>query len=312
MQINIRQLESFFAVAEELHFGRAAERLHLSPARVSDAVATLERRLSLRLFTRTTRRVSLTEHGQWFLERAQGPFAELQRLHDEARLRSGLGEVVVAYTPDLGHLLVPGLLVSGDEDQPRSTPPWKPTVMHTADQLRALEAGTIDLGLCWSPPTLEFLSSTPLAEVAMVAVLRKDDQFASREGVRLRDLGGRPILLTPRGVNPVIDAEIQSDLAAAGIPSAQVTEVPRTDEMALQVAAGRGVGLHPGTIAITSPVPGLVYRPIIDPTRTVRISAIQRSDVVHPDVPLVLESLRKVVEGLGLTLDMDVLTPDAD
>ncbi|HEY0935256.1 MAG TPA: LysR family transcriptional regulator [Trebonia sp.] len=71
--VNLRQLECFLTVAEELHFARAAERLHLSPASVSEAIGALERRVGGRLFVRSTRRVSLARHGAAHTRSAPDP-----------------------------------------------------------------------------------------------------------------------------------------------------------------------------------------------------------------------------------------------
>ena len=99
--VELRQLRYFVAVAEELHFGRAAERLHMSQSPLSRAIRELERELGLVLFVRTTRRVELTPSGTALLERARRALAEIDAAVDEAR-RAGVpegGVLSVGYTP---------------------------------------------------------------------------------------------------------------------------------------------------------------------------------------------------------------------
>src|SRR5882757_2956215 len=138
--IHLRQLECFLAVAEELHFGRAAQRLRLSPSSVSEAVAALERRLGGQLFERTSRTVRLTGPGATFLREVREPFERIVRAHRTVRadlLRRR--EVVIAHTPELGHLvlpLLPPMRARGPAEDERR---WRPVLMHTPEQIRGVE-----------------------------------------------------------------------------------------------------------------------------------------------------------------------------
>ena len=101
LPVELRQLRYFVAVAEELHFGRAAERLHMSQSPLSRAIRELERELGLVLFVRTTRRVELTPAGSTLLERARRALAEIEAAVDDARRTADpdAGVLGVGYTP---------------------------------------------------------------------------------------------------------------------------------------------------------------------------------------------------------------------
>src|SRR5215210_5038919 len=101
LPVELRQLRYFVAVAEELHFGRAAERLHMSQSPLSRAIRELERELGLVLFVRTTRRVALTPAGAALFERGRRALAEVDLAVDDARraARSESGVLGVGYGP---------------------------------------------------------------------------------------------------------------------------------------------------------------------------------------------------------------------
>ncbi|NUP16105.1 MAG: LysR family transcriptional regulator [Streptomyces sp.] len=298
--MNLTQLECFLAVAEELHFGRAAQRLYRSPATVSEAIAALEHVLGDKLFDRTSRRVQLTAYGRAFLNEVKGPYAQLLRAHENAIARaSAPREVQIAHTPELGHLLLPGLYASTSRQPQRSLPPWKPTLMHTQEQLRAVEAGTIDIGLCWSVPAAPPLRKVVLRELPVVAVLCDDDPLAAQPAVHLEQLKTREVVMTPRSDNAYHAAHIQLAFTKAGLHASNIREVPRYEELVLQVAAGHLVGLHAATIVAANRVPDMVFRPL-EPTLSVSICALLRRDRTDVRLDGLLDALRRVADGVDL------------
>ncbi len=297
--MNLRQLECFLAVADELHFARAADRLHLSPASVSEAIAALERRVGGPLFDRSSRRVSLTAHGLRFLGDVREPFTSLARAHENARTRAlGSSDLVVAHTPELGQLMFPPLLSASWR---RRLPGlrWRPVLMHTPQQMAALEDGRADLGLCWSAATRSPLNTVVLGQVPIVAILRAEDPLATAKEVPLSALRTRSLLMTPRSDNPFVDSVIHTELVHAGVSTANVEEVGRFDELTVRVAAGQRIGLHPATITATNRVPDVVFRPIAKPGIRVTICLVHREDRATAVEPL-LTALREIGDGLGL------------
>jgi len=307
--IHLRQLECFLAVAEELHFGRAAQRLRLSPSSVSEAVAALERRLGGQLFERTSRTVRLTDGGATFLREVREPFERIVRAHQTVRadlLRRR--EVVIAHTPELGHLVLPLLLPARARGEPaEGERRWRPVLMHTPEQIRGVEDGTVDIGLCWSVLVEPPLQTTDLAEVPIVAVLREDDPLAAADTVSLPALRTRPLLVTPRKDNPYIDSLLQAAFLEAGVPQSHVEEIERYDELAVHVASGARVGIHPGTIAAVNRIGAVVFRPLVDPAPSVTIRALTRTD--HDAAArALLDTLVTVVGALDLPVPVGSAT----
>ncbi|AGP52189.1 LysR family transcriptional regulator [Streptomyces rapamycinicus] len=301
--MNLRQMECFLAVADELHFRRAADRLRLAPPSVSEAVAGLERSLGSRLVERTSRRVRLTPFGAEFAAAIRQPIEALHQAHRAARLRSARHrDLVVAHTPELGQLILPGLVdawpgaVADDEARGR----WRPVPMHTPEQLAAVAEGEVDVGLCWSVPEQPGIASAVLGSFPLVAVLRAADPLASRHEVALTDLRTRQILITPRADNPYLESQLQADIIRAGIPRTHIEEVGRYDELAVHVATRGHVGVHAGPIALTSSLPAVVFRRIADASDGVRICAISRAEARTSSVVALVASLRSIVGSLDI------------
>ncbi|MGA6158414.1 LysR family transcriptional regulator [Stenotrophomonas sp. NPDC087984] len=298
--MNLRQMECFLAVADELHFRRAADRLRLAPPSVSEAVAGLERSLGGRLVERTSRRVQLTPFGVEFAAAIRQPIEALHQAHRTARLRSARHrDLVVAHTPELGQHIQPGLVDAWPggataEDEARGR--WRPVPMHTPEQLAAVANGEVDVGLCWSVPEQPGIASAVLGEFPLVAMVQAADPLASRREVALTDLRTRRILITPRADNPYLESRLQADIFRAGIPRTQIEEVGRYDELAVHVATRGHVGLRPGPIAFSNPLP----RPVADASDSVRICAISRAEARDGSITALIASLRSIVGSLDI------------
>lgn len=298
-QIDPRQLECFLAVAELKHFRRAADMLHLGPASVSESIAGLERRLGGRLFERTSRRVELTELGERFLDDVREPYHLLERAFESARRRSADDPgLVIAYTPELGHLYLPAILANAPRSPGADVADWRPVMMHTTEQLREVEAGAVDLGLCWSAVVRRPLRSVSLANVPVVAVMREDDPLAELPIVPLSALRKRRLLVIPRADNPFIENRLQAGLVQAGVARSNVEEVPRYDELVVNVVTTNRVGLHPATIAMTNRIPGVAFRRVVEPDLSETISVLTRGSRPDCDVSRVIDVIRATTQQL--------------
>ncbi|MFJ4654406.1 LysR family transcriptional regulator [Nocardia sp. NPDC088792] len=308
--MNLRQMECFLAVADELHFRRAADRLRLAAPSVSEAVAGLERSLGCRLVERTSRRVRLTPFGAEFAAAIRPPIEALHQAHRTARLRSvHHRDLVIAHTPELGQLILPSLVdawpdpTADNETRGR----WRPVPMHTPEQLAAVTDGTVDVGLCWSVPQQPGITSTVLGEFPLVAVLQATDPLAGRRTVTLAELRTRQILITPRSENPYLDSQLRADTVRAGISHTHIEEVTRYDELAVHVATRGHVGIHPGSIVFTNPVPSVVFRPIADASDSVRICAISHTEARTDSIAALIASVRSIVDSLDIDSEIDVI-----
>jgi DNA-binding transcriptional LysR family regulator len=302
--IDPRQLECFLAVAETRHFRRAADHLHLGPATVTESVAALERRLGGRLFDRTTRRVELTDFGERFLNDVKEPYEQVQRAVDSARRRSPAeAGLVIAYTPELGQLYLPAIVRGNPGQDAASGPPWRPVLMHTTEQLREVEAGSVDLGLCWSATVRRPLSAITLADVPVVAVLRSDDPLAELPAIPLATLRLRRLLTIPHADNPFIESRLRAGLVQVGISTTDIGEVARYDELVVGVATSNRVGLHPGTISMTNRIPGVTFRRVVDPDLTETVSVLVRGPRPAPELARLID----VITAATAELDLDAL-----
>ncbi|MFD5717156.1 LysR family transcriptional regulator [Streptomyces sp. NPDC127036] len=298
--MNLTHIECFLAVAEELHFGRAAQRLHRSPATVSEAVAALERTLGGKLFSRTSRRVQLTEHGRWFLSEVKDPYARLAQAYRTAPQRGRGGHLIrIAHTPELGNLLLVGLATAPSLRHESITGKWEPVPMHTQQQLRAVQDGTVDIGLCWSAKTASPLRAITLREVPLVAILRADDPLAAGANVSLEQLRGREVLTTPRRDNAFVAGRLRHALADAGLDASDIQEVASYEDLVLRATAGALIGLHAGTVALARKVPDVVVRPV-QPTFDFEIRAVVHEGREDTLVQVLLRALGEVAERLDL------------
>src|SRR5271170_6933950 len=173
-EIELRHLRYFVAVAEELHFSRAARRLHLAQPPLSQQIRKLEELLGYPLFDRTSRSVSLTAAGQIFLERAQRTLRNVQRDIDETR-SIGRGEVGSLHVGFVGSAMLTAL--PAVFRQYRAAYPGVQFHLHesfTAKVIEGLQNGTLDAGLLRDGDPSDLtggLISTPIYSEPFVAVL---------------------------------------------------------------------------------------------------------------------------------------------
>lgn len=313
--LNFRQLECFFAVSDHLHFGRAAAELHLSQASVSEAVSGLERQIGAPLLHRTTRRVSLTTFGEYFLAQTKPPWDELHKAYGLAKVRRrDTQEIVLAHTPELGHLVLPRLIEANSENSvTASTALWRPMSMHTHTQVEKAGNGGIDIGLCWAPVVRHPLAATRLAHCPFAVVLRANDELAQRRRLALSELRGRRIVVSARQVNMFIDAKLQAALLQSGLTASSLDEVEGYEEVTLRVATRGHVGIHPASIVAVNRTPGIAFRPLDEPDLTLDVSAIHRQEDT-PRLATFIDLLRLAttlaIEGAITALNTAVQRPE--
>ena len=200
--MDLRQIECFLAVARHLHFGRAAESLHLGQATVSESVARLERELNGPLFTRTTRRVELTPLGETFLAEAGPGYQALRRAYERtqaASLAHGT-EVVVGYCHDSERRLMLNLVPELRRRHAQPVIDFQP--LSATKMVEGLHTQELDIGMCYTPVLDESLESRYLAESALVAIVRTGHPFALRSDLSLAEIVAEPIVLLDRHGQP--------------------------------------------------------------------------------------------------------------
>jgi DNA-binding transcriptional LysR family regulator len=280
--VELRQLRYFVAVAEELHFRRAAERLHISQPPLSQQIRALEEELGFALLVRTRRRVELTPAGAAFLRDARALLGELEGAVATARqIDAGqTGRLRINFVGSALFSIVPGTV----ERFRRSRPGVELELRErpTVDQLRAVRAGVADIGLVRPPieDDEELRVQTVLRE-RTVAALPAGHDLAALSRVPLRRLAAEPLVLFPRDQAPGFHDLLIDALAGAG---AARTGGPRIIQYAPEmltiiglVAAGTGVSLVPASVQRLA-LDGVTYRPVSGAPRSELLAVTRAGD----------------------------------
>ncbi|MCG7595729.1 LysR family transcriptional regulator [Mycobacterium sp. PSTR-4-N] len=263
--MELRQLEAFVAVARELHFGRAAERLHISQPTLSELIRRLEREVGTSLLTRTTRRVALTQAGAELFGRAvsilddvEGAAAAVRRLAD-----GDTGTVRLGITPPAAPLLTPHLAHALG----RAAPEVELSVrrMWLPDLQQAIAEGALDVAITCGPVTNPpgILSEVFCAEPVVVA-LRESHRFAHRPSIDLAHLSGETLGAHSEALFPAWSLALQKilDDAETAPPSVELTEI---DLSAHRWPEQREVDWTLTTAAVAGATPGVRLVPLEPP-----------------------------------------------
>jgi DNA-binding transcriptional LysR family regulator len=200
--LELRHLRYFVAVAEELNFSRAAERLHMAQPPLSAAIRQLEQELGTELLVRTTREVRLTDAGRTFLEGARRTLAELQRACNETQ-RAGAGEtgqLRIGFSWSARFETLPALGRAFRQSHPDVS--LLTEEMWNARMLSALRSATVDLAVALCPEVAGELSYEPVRSEPVVALLADGHPLATQETLALRALAEERFLLFPRELGP--------------------------------------------------------------------------------------------------------------
>jgi DNA-binding transcriptional LysR family regulator len=295
MDIELRHLRYVVALAEELSFTRAAERLHLDQPSLSRQVRTLERRLGVELFTRTTRSVALTPAGEELVRSARRALAEVERGTESARRAGGAEAAVVrlGYLVPLRDQLMTRLVRALEASAEALQVALVQYDYATPDA--GLGAGEVDLGIVNLPLSTQGLRTEPLLVEPRVVVVAADDELASRASVTLADLEARTDLLwaVPPSGDPLWRAYWAAGDHRGGRLPERRCEPRNPDEYAQLVAAGKAFGLNLRAAAEPFAAYGVAAVTVTD-LAPVTISVAWREDSPPPH----LDALRTVVRRL--------------
>ncbi|MGO9957288.1 MAG: LysR substrate-binding domain-containing protein [Solirubrobacteraceae bacterium] len=290
--MELRQLRYFVAVAEELHFRRAAARLHISQPPLSQQIAALERELGCELLARTRRRVELTPAGEAFLRDARATLAELDVASARARAIAE-GRAGVLRINFVGSALLS--IVPATVQRFRAARPGVELELHersTVEQLRALEAGTADVGLVRPPIDAGAgLRTEIVMRERTIAALPADHELTGLRRIPLRRLAAEPLVLFPRSQAPGYHDLLTGRLAATGTSPRIVQYAPEMLTIIGLVAAGIGVSPVPASVAHLA-LDGVVYRPLAGAPDT-ELVAVTREDSESPLVRAFVADARR-------------------
>ena len=266
-EIELRHLRYFLAVAETLHFTKAAERLGIAQPPLSQQIKRLEQLLGHRLFDRTTRGVKLTLAGQLLAQRARSTLEKVQDdLAQVRRLGRGeAGTLTVGFAGSVMFTDLPAAIESYRRRYPKVE--LRLRELSTSAQIAALLNGTLDLAFLRDGDATEGIQIDTLLEERYVAVLPDAHPLARKRSLRVRDLQKQPFILFARRMGPLAFDRTIACCERSGFRPNIVQDAPQWPTLVRLVAAGLGVSLAPGCVA-TVAIPGAVYREVHAACRT--------------------------------------------
>lgn len=262
--LDLRKLRYFLTVAEELHFGRAALRLHLAQPPLTRQISALEAELGFKLFDRTSRTVTLTTQGRAFLPYARGVLEQVELAQVIAgKLAAGTaGQLALGYVSSIA---LSDLFSQAIQAFSQRFPDVQLTLVECASgSLGAQVAdGRLDIGLSRLLPQNDEVQALSLGEEQLVAAVSSDSPLACQAQVSLAQLGAYPLILFPADYGSGLNQSIEQLYRRHGVPlRAGPTGRQITSIIAL-VAAGQGVALVPAcTRSLMNK--GVTYRPLME------------------------------------------------
>jgi len=280
----LSQLRCFVAAAEELHFGRAAERLHMTQPPLSRQIQILERVLGVQLLARTSRIVRLTSAGRTFLPEARRilHLAESAAVSTRRTAAGDLGSVAIGFTAAGSYSFLPELIIAARERLPGVDLVLEEMV--TAEQVEALASRRIDVALL-RPPVRRELDSLRVVREPLLAALPADHRLAKGRRPALGDFDRQPfVMYSPYEARYFYDL-LAAIFAKAGVAPRYVQHMSQVHAILALVRAGLGAALVPAAAASLQ-FQGVVLRPVeTRPARPVELYLAWERNNDNPALP---------------------------
>lgn len=246
MRYDLKHLATFVAVAEELNFHRAAERLTMAQPAVSRIVLELEERLGVKLLERTTRKVRLTESGRYLLEEAQDILGRIDVAENTVRLlASGTKAILrVGYTTITGHSLVPDITREFRNANPDVR--VELTYLHSPAQRDKILQDEIDLGFIEGSFQNSEIESRPVARHRLMALLPPDHPLTSRTELTIEELAREQLVMGTNAEWPTLRRIVIDAFQNAGQVMTVAQEAPSLVGILGLVTAGVGITIFTG------------------------------------------------------------------
>jgi DNA-binding transcriptional LysR family regulator len=310
--IELRHLRYFLAVSEELHFGRAARRLHIAQPPLSQAIRKLEHELGVSLLRRTSRVVTQTEAGRVFAEEARNVLAAFDRAVAEARKAGGVGtklRIGCALNLAIDQLL--RFLTSLHETEPA----LEAHVTHLAasEQVERLRRGDLDLGIFFDAEKYDDLEMSPLFPGEHLAVyLPRDHHLAATEVLGPSDLVDEVLVTFPREANPALHDHLLASFGSAGYRFRSVEEAGGLNARDLMVAVAErsGVAFWP-SLGEGGETSTIVVDRALDPPLTMPDTVVAWTVAPERLPAALIENIRRMAKTLRWESDPDQ-DPDRD
>ncbi|QBF28990.1 LysR family transcriptional regulator [Pseudomonas tructae] len=274
--LDVRKLRYFIAVADDLHFGRAAARLHLAQPALTRQISALESQLGFRLFERSSRSVNLTCEGQQFLPYARGVVEQLLRSeHFAARLAAGTtGQLSIGYASSVA---LNERFTQAIQQFSHTYPAVRLTLVEepSSAQWQHIAEGTLEIGLSRLLPPQEFdaLQVQPLDQEPLLVALAADDPLAALECMSLAQLQAHPVVLYSDEQGTGLNDAIERLFQHCQLPLLRGPRGRQITSIIALVAAGQGIALVPACTRALH-LPGVCYRPLSEAAASIDLLAM--------------------------------------
>ncbi|MFN6572223.1 LysR family transcriptional regulator [Nostoc minutum NIES-26] len=280
--MELRHLRYFIAVAEELHFSKAAERLHIAQPPLSQQIQQLEAELGVELFHRKTKRqVQLTQAGQVFLQETYQLLAHLEKAI-ELTQRMGRGEkgqLRVGFTSLVTYNLLPQILRKFREKYPEVELVLQE--LTTTQQEQALQNRHIHVGFAHPPLEDNTLNQECIQQEPLVVALPETHPLTQQERIPMRSLADEFFIMFPRHLGPGLYDQIVS-LCQQGNFSPKITqEAIQMQTIIGLVSAGMGIAIVPSSLQNLQRS-GVIYRPIEEKTPLIETTIVWQEEEITP------------------------------
>jgi DNA-binding transcriptional LysR family regulator len=295
--MELKDLQAFCVLADEMHFGRAAERLNISQPPLSRRIAALEEELGVKLLARTSRKVELTREGEAFMEEALIILRRVEAAADYARevARGEAGRLKIGFVQSAMAGQLPNAIRLFRERHPWISLELKEA--GTADQLSGLRReagpGRLDAGFLFTAernlPGLEIMN---FMNEPLVLAVASDHELADPGTVPLSKLAGAPLIMFPRKSQPALYDKIMSHLRDAGVEPAVALESGSLTSRIDLIAAGLGAALVPASM-MDYLRQGVVYRELKGKAPTLDVALVWRKRHDNPALDNFLSVVRE-------------------
>ncbi|MGF1470578.1 MAG: LysR family transcriptional regulator [Rubrobacteraceae bacterium] len=296
----MRQLRYFVAVAEELNFSRAADRIYMSQPALSQQVRRLEEELGVSLFDRTNNQIRLTEAGHILLDNARSVLVQVEQTSRAVREAGGAGSshLRVGFPEYANHTRVADVLQAFRYRYPHVELEEHEmfTLQQTLQQVDDLQEGRLDVGFMLGPVDKKDLQSEPVLGIELVAALPEGHPLASRDELPMKELSGECLILFSREFHPHSYDYVVSCCREAGFePDVLQRKEPQLYSGSTtyrMVASGLGVGIVARPVVSGARPSGVVFKPLRHPSPALELVAAWRKEDPSPNLQYFLEEVR--------------------
>jgi len=286
--MELRHLRSFLAVADELHFGRAADRVGATQPAVSRHLQLLEAELGYALLLRSSRNVALTAAGKALRSGIASHVEAMDLAVNEARAIStaSAGRLRIGYVANLSYVFLPQLL-----ERLRQRVPHAAFEVHespTPRQIDALNTGRLDVGIALAPLDDSSLMQRRLFEERLIVMTRAGHPLARRKNIELGTLANEPFVICPRYVRTGLHEIVRQRCQCAGFTPNVVQEVGGRTLLEELIVSGVGISVVPES-ASHVPRTGVAFVPLRGKVEPIQVHVIWKKGNLEPLLPLFLE-----------------------